>query len=147
VHVALFGAPLVLAIGAAHHWAPKLVGRKLSQGIGALELLLVLLGVLVMGLASYLLGYDGAPWHVADVAGKSSWTNLERLGAAGGGLVTLGVVLFVVNLLVGGRGSAAEDDPYGGVTLEWATSSPPPPHNFDTVPAVRSETPLAEAAT
>jgi cytochrome c oxidase subunit 1 len=147
VHVALFGAPLVLAIGAAHHWAPKLVGRKLSQGIGAVELLLVLLGVLVMGMASYLLGYDGAPWHVADVVGKSSWTNLERLGAAGGGLVTLGVVLFVVNLLVGGRGSTAEDDPYGGVTLEWATSSPPPPHNFDTVPAVRSETPLAEAAT
>ncbi|MDQ1374579.1 MAG: cytochrome c oxidase subunit [Actinomycetota bacterium] len=145
LHVAFLGAPLLLAIGAAHHWAPKLVGRRLSQGLGALELLLVLLGTLIMGGASYVLGYDGAPWHVANVVGKTSWTNLERAAAAGGGLVSLGVVLFVLNLLVGGRGKPVDDNPYGGITLEWATSSPPPPHNFDTVPVVRSEAPLAEA--
>jgi cytochrome c oxidase subunit 1 len=148
LHVAFFGAPLLLAIGAAHHWAPKLVGRRLSTGLGALELALVLLGVLVMGLASYLLGYDGAPWHVADLAGKSSWTNLSRLAAVGGGLVTVGMVVFVLNLLAGGRGNPIplEDNPYGGVTLEWATASPPPPHNFDSIPVVRSEAPLADAA-
>jgi cytochrome c oxidase subunit 1 len=144
LHVAFFGVPLLLAMGAAHHWGPKLVGRRLSTGLGTLELLLVFVGVLVMGGASYLLGYDGAPWHVADIAAKSSWTNLERLAAAGGGLLTLGIVLFVFNLLAGGRGTTVDDDPYDGVTLEWATASPPPPHNFDTVPAVRSETPLAE---
>jgi cytochrome c oxidase subunit 1 len=143
LHVAFVGAPLVLAIGAAHHWAPKLVGRRLSTGLGALELVLVLLGVLVMGLASYLLGYDGAPWHVADLAGKDSWTNLERLAAAGGALLTAGVVLFALNLLTGGRGKPVEDNPFGGVTLEWATTSPPPPYNFDQVSPVRSETPLA----
>jgi len=144
LHVAAFGVPLVLALGAAHHWAPKLVGRRLSTGLGLLELALVLLGVLLMGLASYLLGYDGAPWHVANVVGKDSWTNLERVAAAGGGLLTLGVVLFVLNLIGGGRGTRPENDPYGGVTLEWATTSPPPPYNFDAVPVVRSETPLLD---
>jgi cytochrome c oxidase subunit 1 len=142
LHVATFGIPLVLALGAAHHWAPKLTGRRLSRGLGSLELLLVLLGLLVMGLGSYLLGYDGAPWHVADVVGKSSWTNLERLAATGGGLVTLGVVLFVADLLLGGRGDSPAGDAIEGVTLEWATSSPPPPHNFDAVDVVRSEAPL-----
>ncbi|MEY2478649.1 MAG: cytochrome c oxidase subunit [Actinomycetota bacterium] len=146
LHVAFFGAPLVLAIGAVHHWAPKLVGRRLSTGLGALELVLVVLGVGIMGLASYLLGYDGAPWHVADLAGKGSWQNLERLAAAGGALLTAGVLLFVANLMMGGRGKAVEDNPVGGVTLEWATTSPPPPWNFEQVAPVRSETPLAEAA-
>lgn len=145
LHVAFFGVPLVLAIGAVHHWAPKLYGRRLSAGLGTLELLLIVLGVLVMGMASYLLGYDGAPWHVADVT-KDSWLNLQRLAAAGGGLTTLGVVLFVFNLLAGGRGAAAEDNPYGGVTLEWTTSSPPSSHNFDTVRAVRSEAPVEVSA-
>jgi heme/copper-type cytochrome/quinol oxidase subunit 1 len=144
LHVALFGAPLVLAMGAAHHWAPKLVGRRLSTGLGALELVLVVLGVGVMGLASYLLGYDGAPWHVAEVAGEGGWPNLERLAAAGGALLALGVVLFAANLAGGGRGKAVDDNPVDGVTLEWTTTSPPQPWNFDQVAPVRSETPLVE---
>jgi cytochrome c oxidase subunit 1 len=142
LHVVAFGIPLVLALGAVHHWAPKLTGQRLSRGLGSIELLLVLLGLLVMGLGSYLLGYDGAPWHVADVVGKSSWTNLERVSAAGGGLVTLGVLLFVADLLLGGRGGGDEADEVTGVTLEWATATPPLAHNFDTVPVVRSEAPL-----
>jgi cytochrome c oxidase subunit I len=144
LHVVAFGVPLVLAMGAAHHWAPKLVGRRLPAGLASIELLLVLLGLLVMGLASYLLGYDGAPWHVADVSDQSSWINLQRLAGAGGALVVVGVLIFVVDLLVGGRGKAAEGNPVGGVTLEWATTSPPAPHGFDEVPLVRSETPLRQ---
>jgi hypothetical protein len=53
-------------------------------------------------------------------------------------------VLFVCNLLAGGRGKPVDDNPFGGVTLEWSTTSPPPAWNFDQVAPVRSETPLAE---
>ena len=140
--VVAIGVPLVLAMGAAHHWAPKLVGRSLPAGLASLELLLVLLGLLVMGLASYLLGYDGAPWHEADVSGEDSWTNLQRLAGAGGALVVIGVLLFVADLVLGGRGTHTDDNPVDGVTLEWATASPPPPENFAEVPLIRSETPL-----
>ena len=149
IHVVVLGAPVLLAFAAVHHWAPKIWGRQLSQALGGLEVLLLLGGFLVMGLADYLLGYDGAPWHVADIGGKGSWLALERLGAGGAVLVMLGVVVFVLNLLgsvAGGRGTPAVDDPWEGHTLEWATTSPPPAHNFDAVPDVRSAEPVSHLA-
>ena len=149
IHVLVLGAPVLLAFAAIHHWAPKIWGRELSQALGGLEVLLLLGGFLVMGLADYLLGYDGAPWHVADIGGKSSWLALERVGAGGAALVILGVLVFVINLVgavAGGRGTPAVDNPWDGFTLEWATSSPPPAHNFDAVPEVRSSEPVAPAA-
>lgn len=147
LHVVVFGAPTLLAFGAVYHWAPKIWGRHLSQGLGALQLLALLGGFLIMGLASYLLGYDGAPWHVSDVGAKANWVNLSRLAAAGGVLIAVGILVFLVNAVVSlsmGRGKAAPDDPWDGQTLEWATTSPPPVQNFDFIPEVRSETPLAD---
>ena len=147
LHVVVLGAPVLLGFAAVHHWAPKIWGRRLSAVAGGLEVLLLLGGFLVMGLADYLLGYDGAPWHVADVTGHGKWLALERLGGAGAALVLLGVVVFILNLVgsvAGGRGEPAPDDPWEGFTLEWATSSPPPPHNFDAVPEVRSAEPMVD---
>ena len=59
----------------------------------------------------------------------------------------LAVLLLLLNVgvsVVARRGREATDDPWGGETLEWATTSPPPPHNFDFLPEVRSERPLAD---
>src|SRR5207248_1279481 len=87
LHIVAFGAPTLVAIGAVYHWAPKLWGRKLSAGLGGLVFLLMFAGFLVMGLTSYLLGYDGAPAHATVVNQKSSWLALNRGAAAGGVLV------------------------------------------------------------
>ena len=73
--------------------------------------------------------------------------NWGHLGEAGGGLIALGVFVFLLDVLVhafGHRGDESEDDPYEGLTLEWATTSPPPPFDFDTVPDVRSPAPLVD---
>ena len=100
LHVVVLGAPVLLAFAAVHHYAPRIWGRALHQGMGGLEALLLLGGFLVMGLADYLLGYDGAPWHVADLVNpKGSWLNLEKLGTAGAALVLLGTLVFVANVL------------------------------------------------
>ena len=145
LHVVVFGAPTLLAFGAIYHWAPKLWGRKLSQPLGALVFLLLFGGFFVSGMAGYILGYQGAPSHVSAVAHK--FQSMNRVAAAGGGLVILGVFVFLLDVLVHlirEAGEPAEDDPYQALTLEWATTSPPPLHDFDTVPEVRSAAPLAD---
>jgi cytochrome c oxidase subunit 1 len=145
LHTVALGAPVLLVFGAVYHWAPKLFGRKLSTGLGGLVFLLLLGGFFINGMASYILGYKGAPSHVDSMAGKfQSW---NRVGAAGGALVVLGVLVFVIDLLmhlVRRPDGELAGDPYEGLTLEWATTSPPPPHDFDTVPEVRSPAPLVD---
>lgn len=145
LHTVAFGAPTLLAFGALYHWAPKFWGRSLSPRLGAAAFLFLFGGFLVGGVASYVLGYQGAPNRVKDLAPK--FANLDRVAAAGGVLVLVGVVVFLLDLLTSvgrRRGAEAGDDPYTGLTLEWATASPPPAHGFDTVPEVRSAAPLED---
>jgi cytochrome c oxidase subunit 1 len=145
VHVLVVGAPLLLAVAALYHWAPKMWGQSLSAGLGGIVFLALFGGVFLNGLGTYLLGYDGAPAHVAEYA-DGVQLNYSRLAAAGGVLVGLGVLLLVADVArvasAARRAEAAEADPYEGLTLEWAAASPPPPANFTAVPEVRSAQPL-----
>ncbi|MDP9386812.1 MAG: cbb3-type cytochrome c oxidase subunit I [Actinomycetota bacterium] len=147
LHTVAFGAPTLLVVGAVYHWAPKLFGRQLSEGLGRVTFLGLFGGFFLLGLGSYLAGYDGAPAHVKDFSFTSSSTTFGMIGVVGGAVVLLGVLAFVLDV---GRAAAARRtaggpaDPYEGFTLEWATSSPPPPHGFDAVPEVRSAHPLLD---
>lgn len=146
LHTVVFGAPALVLFGALYHWAPKLWGRAMSAAIGSLAFLLVFGGFFLMGLFSYILGFQGAPNHVNEVVGRSSYQGLDRAAAAGGVLILLGVLLVIADVVRSMRGGQpSPDDPYEGLTLEWATTSPPPPYGFDTVPVVHSEAPLADA--
>lgn len=144
IHTAVFGAPTLLAFGALHHWAPKLIGRPLNAGLGALEALALTGGFAISGLASFFLGYEGMPAHVKDFAGDDLG-GLNLLAAVGGVVVVGGVVLFLVNVLSTlARKTPAQPDPWNGLTLEWAAPWPTPAHNFEAVDDVRSLTPLAD---
>jgi cytochrome c oxidase subunit 1 len=152
VHAVLFGAPTLAAFGAVYHWGPKIYGKALNAALGALQWLCLLGGFLAMALGSWLAGYDGAPWHVSTYTGPNAkdWFNYAKLGDAGGVLVALGLLIFLgnVGLSVMAARKLPEDqrpgDPYGATTLEWATSSPPPADDFEVIPDIRSDAPLAD---
>lgn len=147
LHTVAFGAPTLLLAGAVYHWAPKLFGRELSAGLGRLAFLGLFGGFFLLGLGSYLAGYDGAPAHVRNFEFSSSSSTYGLLAAVGGVVTLLGALAFVLDVVraMAGRRTARTDaDPYGGLTLEWATSSPPPPQGFDAVPEVRSAHPLLD---
>jgi heme/copper-type cytochrome/quinol oxidase subunit 1 len=146
LHTVAFGAPSLLLFAAIYHWAPKLLGRELSVRGGMLAFMGLFGGFLAMGLGSYLLGYDGAPAHLEDYPFTSSASTFSAAAGVGGVLASLGALVVIADLVraASGRGEAAAGDPYGGLTLEWATASPPPPNNFDSIPEVRSAEPLLD---
>ncbi len=145
LHVVAFGAPTLLILAAITHWAPKMFGRQLSGGVTRVGFLGVFGGFFLMGLGSYLLGYDGAPSRIRNFDFSSDASTFSTLSALGALVLTLGLVGFLAEMLRAARsGDAGPADPYEGLTLEWATASPPPPHSFDSVPEVRSAHPLLD---
>lgn len=146
LHTAVFGAPTLLVAGSVYHWAPKLFGRHLSQAAGGAVFLLLFGGFALLGLGDFLLGYNGAPARVADYPAGENWGTFASLGTIGGLLLAAGGIVLIADVLraLAGKAPAAEEDPYEGLTLEWAAASPPPPHNFDAIPEVRSPYPVLD---
>jgi cytochrome c oxidase subunit 1 len=144
VHLVVFGASLLLAVGALHHWAPKLYGRSLGgASVAFAQFLLLFGGSVLYALGAYLAGWD----HY--MAGDNlSGDARGRVMAAAALLLVLGVfgvaAAVVTRTFAPPASAPASDD---GITLEWAAASPPPPHNFDTIPEVRSAAPLADLQT
>jgi heme/copper-type cytochrome/quinol oxidase subunit 1 len=92
------------------------------------------------------LGLDGMPRRIYHYPQAPEWAPLNLLATIGAFLIALSVLVMIVNVLRSWRGGArAPANPWDGDTLEWATTSPPPPHNFDYVPPVHSARPLKEA--
>jgi heme/copper-type cytochrome/quinol oxidase subunit 1 len=122
------------------HWAAKVSGRPLPDAIGKLLALVLLAGGVLLGGPFLALGF--APDGVVDSRGTLFLVSLA------GALVTLaGVAVTLVLALAARSRRAGDPDPWGtGVTLEWATDSPPPAGNFAAVPAVASSEPLLDAA-
>ena len=131
---------------AVYHWFPKLTGALLRESLGKLQLLLMAIGTNLTFLPMFFLGNDGMPRRVSRYADHPGWGTLNLLESIGAGIIALGVVVFLINVAVSLRRRAvAGDDPWLGHTLEWATTSPPPPHNFDrALPPIRSYAPLLD---
>lgn len=146
-HTLFFGAATLGAVAALCYWAPKLWGRHLSEPIGRLQALALVGGLLLTFLPMFVLGIQDMPVHTATYSAGTGWGPANLISSLGTAVLVLGVLLLVANLLVSvaaGRGRAATPNPWGGHTLEWFTTSPPPPDNFRALPEVRSEAPLLD---
>jgi cytochrome c oxidase subunit 1 len=145
-HYTLFGGTVFGLFAAIHYWFPKVTGRRLSERLGRVQFVLTLIGVNVAFFPMFLLGRDGMPRRVPDYLSASGWQPANDVASAGAYVLGLSILVFGANAAWSRwRGAPAGDDPWRGQTLEWATSSPPPPGNFpDGLPAIRSYAPLLD---
>jgi cytochrome c oxidase subunit 1 len=140
-HYVMVGALLFAMFAGLYFWFPKLTGRMLSERLGHLQFWLLFIGFNVTFFVQFILGLDGMPRRVADYAFKS-WEPLNVISTIGSFIMGVAIVVFLWNVVVSlRRGAAAGDDPWGGNSLEWVTSSPPPHHNFHDIPEIHSERP------
>ena len=142
-HYTLFGGTVFGLFAAIYYWFPKVTGRLLGEGLGRLHCVLMFSGALLAFIPMFFLGSEGMPRRVADYLPLHDWTTLNVLSTVGAFLIAASIVVFLVNVVRSLRaGAPAGPDPWEGQTLEWATPSPPPPHNFRRLPEIRSHAPL-----
>ena len=146
-HYVLFGTIVFATYAGIYFWFPKMTGRMLDEGLGKLHFWTTFLGFHLTFLVQHWLGNEGMPRRYADYLPSDGFTFLNTLSTIGSFLLGASVLPFVYNVFRSYRFGdlAAADDPWGfGNSLEWATSSPPPRHNFTELPRIRSERPAFE---
>jgi heme/copper-type cytochrome/quinol oxidase subunit 1 len=147
----LVGGPVLGGLAALHYWFPKMTARTMGEGLAKPSAALIMIGAHLTFIPLFLAGLEGQQVDIFKFFEASDAINAESLNAynliatIGAFVLALGIVLSVANAYVSVRnGTRAGHDPWGGETLEWFATSPPPPHNFDVVPDVRSDEPLRD---
>ncbi|HEX2051000.1 MAG TPA: cytochrome c oxidase subunit I [Actinomycetota bacterium] len=145
-HYTLFGGSVFAMFAAFYYWIPKMTGRMMNERLGVAHFALMLVGFNLTFFPMFQLGIDGMQRRISDYQATTGFTGWNSLATTGAGILAVSVAVFLVNFFVSmRRGAPAGDDPWGGHTLEWATTSPPPHHNFRALPPIRSERPVYDA--
>jgi cytochrome c oxidase subunit 1 len=135
----------VLSLGAVfalfagfYYWWPKMTGKMYNELLGKLHFWLFFIGVNIVFMPMHFLGQDGMPRRIPDYPEQFAFYNhIESLGFL---IVLAGMVFFFLNVIVSfATGKKAANNPWGegATTLEWTLSSPPPYHQFETLPEIK----------
>ena len=141
-HYVLFGGAVFPILAGLHYWLPKMSGRMYHERLGKLSFWLVFVGFNATFFPMHISGLLGMPRRVYTYPEGLGWELLNLTSTIGAAVLTAGLLAVVVNLArTVLRGPAASGDPFGGNTLEWSMSSPPPHYNFAIIPTVTSADP------
>ncbi|NGN67331.1 cytochrome c oxidase subunit I [Streptomyces sp. A7024] len=143
-HYVVFGTVVFATFAGFYYWWPKFTGKLLDERLGKIHFWTLMVGFHATFLVQHWLGTEGMPRRYADYLAADGFTALNTVSSIGSFLLGLSTLPFLYNLWKTTKyGEKVEvDDPWGyGRSLEWATSCPPPRHNFVTIPKIRSESP------
>jgi len=146
-HYVLFGGSVFGIFAGLYYWWPKMFGRMLDERLGKAHFWLMFVGFNMTFLPQHMLGLLGMVRRIYTYDRGGLWETYNLISSIGSGVMTLGLLCFVVNVVrthMFRLGVRAGNDPWLADTLEWYTTSPPPPHNFGTVPYVSSARPLRD---
>ncbi|HEX6925427.1 MAG TPA: cytochrome c oxidase subunit I [Longimicrobiaceae bacterium] len=145
LHYVQVGAFVFPLFAAFYFWFPKVTGRMLSERAGKWNFWLFFLGVNITFFPMHFLGMMGMTRRIYTYLPETGWGDLNLLATAGAMLIAASVVVFLGNIAWSlRRGGLAGENPWDAHTLEWATSSPPPPYNFTHLPVVEGLYPVWE---
>ncbi|MEA2166797.1 MAG: cytochrome c oxidase subunit [Solirubrobacteraceae bacterium] len=144
-HYTAFGAAAFGMLAALYYWFPKMTGRLLSERMGKISFWLAFLGFQITFLIQHAAGLDGMPRRIYEYSPDAGWGVYNMVSTIGSFILGIGVLVTVANVVISTKkGGVAGPDPWKANTLEWYTTSPPPEHNFDTIPRIRSVEPMKD---
>ncbi|MBK7720888.1 MAG: cytochrome c oxidase subunit I [Austwickia sp.] len=146
-HYTVFGTVVFAMFAGYYFWWPKLTGRMLNEALGRVHFWMLFIGFQGTFLIQHLAGIRGMPRRYGDYLTTDHFEVLNQVSTVFAMLLGLSTLPFVYNVWVTWRTAplVAGDDPWGfGASLEWATSCPPPRHNFIRIPRIRSERPAID---
>ena len=143
-HYVVFGTVVFAMFGGFYFWWPKITGRMLDERLGKIHFWWLFIGFHTTFLVQHWLGMQGMPRRYADYLPSDGFTTLNQVSSLGALILGSSTLIFLYNVYKTWRTAplVTVDDPWGwGNSLEWATSCPPPRHNFTSLPRIRSERP------
>lgn len=143
LHYVLVGGAVQGIFSGIYYWFPKMTGRFLSESLGKVNFWLMFIGINMTFFPMHFLGTAGMPRRIYTYDSSMGWDFWNLVATMGAFVLAAGIFVFVINFFRSMRQKpTAPNNPWDAATLEWATTSPPPEHDFDVIPVIRDRDPL-----